>query len=43
MMDYGQNEVETQGMDQLNLFGREGDRGVKDGLSYMGGGILSGL
>lgn len=43
MMDYGQNEVAAQGMDQLTLFGREGVSGVRDIFAYMGCGILFGF
>lgn len=43
MMDYGQNEVAAQGMDQLTLFGREGVSKVRDSFAYMGYGILFGF
>lgn len=43
MMDYGQNEVTTQGMDLLTLFGREEVSGVRDSFAYMACGILFGF
>lgn len=33
-MGYGQNAVPAHGMDRLNLFGREGDRGVREGFTW---------
>lgn len=43
MMDYGQNEVTTQGMDLLTLFGRVGDSRDRDSFAYMACSILLGF